>query len=59
MIKKNNLREVFEKKGFRIGRDALNAISIAIEKNAEEIAGKAIRRARISGRKTVRKEDIV
>ena len=58
MIKKNKLKKIFEIKGFRISTENLKKISLIIENQTDDIVEKIIRNAKISGRKTIKPEDI-
>lgn len=58
LIKQNKIREIIQKKGFRVGKETIEKISIELEKHAELIIEKTIRNARIFGRRTVKEEDL-
>lgn len=58
IINKNALKREFNKLGMRIGKDVLDFyIQIEKKKINNEIE-KIVRNAKISGRKTIRKEDV-
>lgn len=59
IIKKSGLKSLFERKGFRINDKNLEKVSSIIENQIELLAEKFARNARISGRKTIKSEDIL
>jgi len=58
LIKKSILKKMFLKQGARIGNKTLIKFSSSIQKTAENLIGKAARQAKLSGRKTIRPEDM-
>jgi histone H3/H4 len=59
LINKSKLKKVLSKLNYRINSKNLNLISNILSENSLEIIEKILRNARISGRKTLRKEDII
>ena len=57
IIKKNKIRAIFKKRGFRIGSKALKKLASKIEENLAIHIERAKRSALISGRKTIKIED--
>ncbi len=58
IIKKKKLKEIIQKEGFRITKEAIASIEKVIEKELQKILAKAVRNAVTSGRKTIKIEDI-
>ena len=58
IIKKIKIKEIIQKEGFRISKEAIALIEGDIEKELQKILAKAIRNAMVSGRKTIKIEDI-
>ena len=58
ILKKVRIKSILSKKGFRINSSNINELSAVILNLALNILEKAMRNARISGRKTIKKEDI-
>ena len=58
LIKESQIRDIVRKKGLRIGKRAIDRISNELEKKIDAIIEKSERNAKISGRKTIREEDI-
>ena len=59
LINKSKLKKVLSKLNYRVNNENLNLISNILSENSLEIIEKILRNARISGRKTLRKEDII
>lgn len=57
MIKKKVLREKIQKKGYRIGNSILNEIARKFSFQLDGEIERIIRNAKVSGRKTIKKED--
>lgn len=57
LINKKGLKIMFEKRGIKIGNGSLRKFADVLEANIEGDADKAVRAAKISGRKVVKIED--
>ena len=58
LIKNIGLRNIFEKRGFRISNSALEKISLLLQEPLKESLESVMRHARLSGRRTIKREDI-
>ena len=58
LIKKSVLKNMFLKKNIKIGNKGISKFSEFIQKFAEDLVDKALRQAKLSGRKIIRAEDI-
>ena len=58
MIKRSRVKQKIKSKGYRIGNKTLFILNNKIEEQINKILDKTIRSAKLSGRKTIRKEDI-
>ncbi len=58
LIKRNKIKEMLKKEGFRIGNKTLKELDKNSEELIREVLKKIVRNAIISGRKTIRIEDI-
>jgi len=58
MIKENKVKELIRNKKFRVGKEALKELNKIIADHIDQIIEKAVRNALISGRKTIKKEDL-
>lgn len=59
MIKRSKLKQRIKSIGYRIGDNAIRILNRKIDEQIDNILDKTIRNAKVSGRKTIRKEDIV
>ncbi|MEM2713828.1 MAG: NFYB/HAP3 family transcription factor subunit [Candidatus Pacearchaeota archaeon] len=55
---KSKIKKIINKKGFRISNEVLDKIIQKINEKSLEIVEKTIRNAMLSGRKTIREEDV-
>ncbi len=58
LIKKSLLKKMLAEKGMKINSGALGKFSDYVEGFVEDVLSRAVRQARISGRKVVRGEDV-
>ena len=58
LIKEKQLKTFIKKEGFRAGKKAILKLSAKLEENLKLLTEKAERNARISGRKTLKPEDV-
>lgn len=58
LIKTSALKKIFKKQKMKIGNKAIVKFSEFIQGYAENLLNKAIRQAKISGRKIIKNEDI-
>ena len=59
IIKENKLKKLIRGKRFRMGKGVILELNKIIENNIGQIIEKATRNALVSGRKTIKKEDLV
>ena len=59
IIKENKLKKLIREKRFRMGKGVILELNKIIENNIGQIIEKATRNALVSGRKTIKKEDLV
>lgn len=59
IIKENKLKKLIREKRFRMGKGVILELNKIIESNIGQIIEKATRNALVSGRKTIKKEDLV
>ena len=57
ILKKSKIKEIFKKRGFRISNKTIKKFSELVSDKIKFFIEKTTRNARISGRKTIRKED--
>lgn len=58
ILKKAGIKRILSERGFRISNKNIEMLLVMISKLNKDILEKVIRNARISGRKTIKKEDI-
>jgi len=58
ILKKVEIRRILRKKGFRINNENIEKLSDVVQEITLGLIEKAIRKARVSGRKTIKQEDI-